>query len=186
MLLERAFAPFNDSEWSFELKWDGWRAIADVTPTRTTIWTRHGNNVTHRFPELQALSHELGDRVLLDGEICALDERGMPQFDRIVRDPVTFVAFDVLGYRRRTLMTKPLFERQRALERLVPQDSAHLIRSKAIHAEGVALFKQVDKLGLEGIVAKRLASAYRPGIRSFDWLKIRTEIGNATIRERLH
>jgi bifunctional non-homologous end joining protein LigD len=186
MLLERAFTPFDDPEWSFELKWDGWRAIADVTPKHTTIWTRHGNDVTHRFPELQALSLELGDRVILDGEICAFDERGMPQFDRVIRGPVTFVAFDVLHHRRRRLISKPLFERQRSLEQLVPQDSAHIIRSKAIHGEGVALFKQVDKLALEGIVAKRLASTYQPGIRSCDWLKIRTEIGNATIRKRLH
>jgi bifunctional non-homologous end joining protein LigD len=95
MLLERVFAPFDDQEWSFELKWDGWRAIADVTPKRTTIWRRRGNNVTHRFPELQALSQTLGERVILDGEICALDEQGKPQFDQFIRGPVTFVAFDV-------------------------------------------------------------------------------------------
>jgi bifunctional non-homologous end joining protein LigD len=152
-------------EWSFELKWDGSRAIADITPKRTTIWTRHGNNVTHRFPELQDLSRTFGERFILDGEICALDEQGKPQFDRIICGPVTFVAFDVLRRRTQSLLSKPLSTRQRMLAKLLRQHSAHIIRSKPIHGEGWRCLR---------------------GIRSYDWLKIRTESGNAMIRERLH
>jgi bifunctional non-homologous end joining protein LigD len=188
MLAETGDRPFSAPEWLFELKLDGYRTLA-ARDQGARLLSRNGNDLTSCFPEVvQALRGLPFERLLLDGELVALDDSGRPSFQRLqqraqlrraldirhasVDCPVTFFAFDILGFADFDLRSLPLIERKRILRRTVP--AAGQIRVlDYFEAEGEMLYDQVRKLGLEGIVGKRLDSPYKPG-RSPAWIKIRT------------
>lgn len=187
MLATLTAEPFDDPEWVFEPKWDGIRAIA-LCGEETRLISRNDRDITVAYPEL----HRLHDQVvaldaMLDGEIVALEE-GVPSFQRLqqrmhLRDqarieemarrvPVTFIAFDMLHIDGKDLTGKPLGERRRILEdTIVPSERIQV--SPVTEGDGTALFQAAAKMGLEGIMAKRLSSPYRPGARSRDWLKVK-------------
>jgi bifunctional non-homologous end joining protein LigD len=189
MLAESREQPFSDSRWLFELKLDGYRLLAAKDPAGARLISRNGNDLSSSFPEVKrALAALPGGRLLIDGEVVALDETGRPSFQRLqlraklsraidirratVENPVTFFAFDLLGVEDFDLRPLPLSARKELLRKLLPQ--AGLIRFlDHFEGDGEVLYEQVRKLGLEGIVAKRSDSPYRPG-RSAAWLKIRT------------
>lgn len=167
--------------WAFEVKWDGVRVLAEVEGGLVRLLSRTGRPVTPAYPELAGLAH-LPD-VLLDGEVVAL-EGGVPSFaaiaDRMhVRDPrraaelarvrpVTFMVFDVLRVAGADVVERPYDERRRLLEALdLPE---HVLLSP-VHDDGDDLWDVTRAHGLEGVVAKRRASPYRPGARSGDWVK---------------
>src|SRR3954468_1961798 len=188
MLAEAQEKPFNAPGWLFELKLDGYRALASRDQT-SRLLSRNGNDLSDCFPEIvQALKALPFERVLLDGELVALDERGRPSFQRlqqraqlrraldirhaVVDCPVTFYAFDLLAFEGYDLRGLPLSTRKRLLQRVAP--FAGVIRYlDHFEDDGIVLYQQVQKLGLEGIVAKRADSAYKSG-RSPVWIKIRT------------
>jgi bifunctional non-homologous end joining protein LigD len=174
-------------EWTHEVKWDGIRALVDVTGGRVRIWSRNENDITVAWPELQALG-TLDHDVLLDGEIVALGN-GVPTFgalaDRMhLRDvtkvarlaetnPVTLLAFDVLRLDGEDLSRRPLRERRAVLESLgleAPAIAA-VVQVPATYEDGQTLLEAAEAQRLEGIVSKRWSSAYHPGRRSRDWLK---------------
>jgi len=169
--------------WTHEVKWDGMRVLVDRTERGLRIWSRNENDVTVSFPELHTLA-ALGEDFLLDGEVVALGE-GVPSFgalaDRMhVRDanrarrlaetnPVTLIAFDVLRLDGEDLCPRPLVERRERLESMGLNDVAWQV--PPTYDDGQMLLDAAEQQGLEGIVSKRLASPYRPGMRSRDWLK---------------
>jgi bifunctional non-homologous end joining protein LigD len=171
--------------WAFEFKWDGVRALLDVTDDGVRIRSRAGNEITAAYPELAAQAADLGD-ALLDGEIVAFVE-GRPSFDALqsrmhVRSagdarrlaavvPVTFVAFDVLRRFGLDLTSRPYSERRATLERWAAERPDWVL-SPAFD-DGPATERAAREHQLEGVVAKRLDSPYRPGARSPDWLKLR-------------
>ena len=159
--------PFSDPEWWFELKWDGYRAIAYCGRDRTELRSRRGNDVGYRFPEVAAMRWER--EVVLDGEIVAFDEAGAPSFFLLGQRPANFVVFDLLfhGGDRCGLP----FEARRALLDQVDMPNPAVL-SQPVLADGEALFEAVGDLRMEGIVAKRAGSLYYPGRRSPDWRKI--------------
>ena len=188
MLAEPRDRPFSGAGWLFEIKLDGYRVVAarDGVPR---LLSRNGNDLSATFPEVVRAIRALPlDRVILDGEVVALDENGRPSFQRLqqrgqlrrsldirnaaVHFPVTFFAFDLLAFEDFDLRPLPLSVRKTLLKRLLP--SAGLIRYlDHFEQDGEVLYQQIQKLGLEGIVAKRAESPYRAG-RSAAWLKIRT------------
>jgi bifunctional non-homologous end joining protein LigD len=188
MLAESRDRPFTGAGWLFELKVDGYRALA-ARDGAARLFSRNGNDLTPCFPEVvQALKALPFDRMVLDGELVALDHAGRPSFQRLqqraqlrrsldirhaaVENPVTFYAFDLLGFEDFDLRPLPLAERKALLRKVVP--ATGVIRFlDHIEEEGELLYDQVQKLGLEGIVAKRADAPYKPG-RSAIWLKIRT------------
>lgn len=173
-----AAAAFNSSEFVFELKWDGVRAIASRDGDAIRIVDRSGGDLLPAVPELAHLP--IPDGAVLDGEIVVCDARGRPSYDLLAGrlgpkasrrgSGPTFVAFDLLYDDRRSLLTRPLTERRKRLEALglrgrgigVPAD---------LDTDGEPFLEVVAEYGLEGIVAKRKASAYLPGVRTGDWLK---------------
>jgi bifunctional non-homologous end joining protein LigD len=180
--------PFDDQAWIFEPKWDGVRAIA-TCGDETMLVSRNLKDITHSYPELGRLHEQLvAIDAIVDGEIVAMSE-GRPSFERLQsrinlqnpRDieratkeiPVTYIAFDLLYLDGRSVIREPLEERKRLLDELVVE-TARIGVSTCIEGEGIALFEAARVQQLEGIVAKKLGSPYRPGKRGRDWLKVKT------------
>jgi bifunctional non-homologous end joining protein LigD len=166
-------------DWVFEVKWDGYRAIADVHGGEATLTSRRGNDLTARF-ESVAKAIERAVKTpdcVLDGEVCALDEEGRATFSAMQQGKkgtrYIFVAFDVLEVEGRPLIDLPLAERQERLATLLDRRNRTIQLSEAFD-NGAALYRAAQEQGFEGIVAKRRDSRYTPGRRSREWLKIKT------------
>lgn len=188
MKAEPAPRAFSDPAWLFELKYDGYRMLAGRAGARAFLITRGGNPAVATFPEIdRALRALTVDPLLLDGEVVCLDEHGLPSFRRLqkralltrpldtaraaIELPATYHAFDVLAASGHDLRGLPLAERKELLRKLMPR-SGPLRFVDHLDGAGEALWAEVERRGLEGLVAKRRDSIYRAG-RSRDWLKIR-------------
>ena len=176
----------TEEDWGYEFKWDGVRALAYVDGDDLRVVTRNKVDVTHAYPELDAIRTLLaGHRAVLDGEIVALGRTGVPSFAAlqqrmrspaptaaVVRaKPVRFYVFDLLYLDGADLTPLPYVERREALQRLEitgdPVDTPPYWTGDA----GPALLDAAAELGLEGVIAKQLASPYQPGRRSPAWIK---------------
>ncbi len=180
--------PFDDPSWVFEVKWDGFRAIADVEEGgAVTLLSRTKHDLLPQFPELEdILRNAFNDApVRVDGEIVALDDDGRSSFQRLqgrlsrnastaarARVPIAFVVFDCLYAGGRSLVRETLETRKAELEKILRADAPGVLLSKHVPEEGKALFAIAKQQQLEGIIAKRLASKYVTG-RSGDWVKLK-------------
>jgi bifunctional non-homologous end joining protein LigD len=189
MLAKPGSLPAQAGDWAFEIKWDGVRALTYWRPGRLRIESRNLNDITARYPELRPLGLQLGAReAVLDGEIVAFDERGAPSFERLQKRmhltsasairrlaseaPVTYVIFDLLYLDGRVTMALPYRERRALLESL--ELAGVSWQTPAVEVGGGAEFLAVTaRHGLEGALAKRLDSPYRPGARDGRWLKLK-------------
>jgi bifunctional non-homologous end joining protein LigD len=183
----RRAPPFGQPGWIYELKFDGYRMIAGVQDSQVRLATRKGVDCTKWFPEIaQGIAKLAGGPHVLDGEVCVLDDLGRSDFNRLQDrarrrcfypecDAVTFCAFDLLARDGRSLIALPVEQRKRQLQELLtPALPSVLYVGHFDAAHGRALFEQaVHPLKLEGLVAKRLGSPYRPGERSPDWVKVK-------------
>lgn len=184
-----AMLPREESEWAFEVKWDGVRAIAYSQPGRIRLLSRNGNDVTAAYPELHTLNGALGSHeAILDGEIVAFDQDGRPSFEalqprmhqrgeavvrRLVGSiPVTYVVFDLLWLDGHSLIGLPYTERQERLAGLGLQGE-HWRTPEMQVGDGTGLLAATRELGMEGVVGKRLDSRYTPGRREGGWIKIK-------------
>jgi bifunctional non-homologous end joining protein LigD len=167
------------SGWVFEVKWDGYRAIAAVAGGEAKLTSRNGNDLTARFSNV---AKELPKAVktpdcVLDGEICALDESGRSSFSAMQQGkagtPIVYYVFDVLEVDGEPLVDLPLVERRKRLERVLDKRN-RTVRLSETFDDGNALYEAAKEQGLEGIIAKRLDSRYVQGKRTRDWLKIKT------------
>ncbi len=190
MLAETGEKAFTDSEWLFELKYDGYRVLAEREGEQARLRYRRGSDATSLYPDvaraLRALP--LGDLVL-DGELVVLDEESRPSFQRLQRRaqqrrtidiqratlelPATLYVFDLLAFEGFDVRPLPLVERKRLVQKLLP--SAGPVRFlDHIPEQGEAFYSEVTRLRLEGLIAKRADAPYRAG-RSPHWLKLRAE-----------
>jgi bifunctional non-homologous end joining protein LigD len=187
MLATTGALPPDDGRWSYEVKWDGVRALVAVDGGRITLTSRNGNDVTAAYPELRGLGLALGStRALLDGEVVAFDANGRPDFSRLQsrmharrptpalqRDtPVTLLLFDVLHLEGRSLLDAPYEQRRAALESL-PLSGERWQVPPAFPGDGEAVMTATKAQGMEGVVAKRKDSRYEPGRRSDCWVKVK-------------
>ncbi|MDQ3879880.1 MAG: DNA ligase D [Chloroflexota bacterium] len=184
MLATAADRPFDDPAFRFEVKWDGFRALARCEGSRVRLVSRSGQDLGHRFA---AVVEELAERNLtawLDGELVAVDDAGRPSFQALQRSllppgparavpGVAYVVFDCAWWDGARISDRPLSERLVTLERGVP-DGGPVQRARGVVADGTAFYEAVVASGMEGVVAKRLSSPYVAG-RSSAWLKIRAE-----------
>jgi bifunctional non-homologous end joining protein LigD len=178
--------PFDDPDWVFEIKWDGYRAIARIDLDGTvTLTSRNGKDFLAKFSELASLAENFTERPLVvDGEIVALDDEGKASFqalqnrmDRFGRtreenQPVNYAAFDLLYGNGRDLRKEPLEKRKAALEAIV-RPGGDVIYSKHVIGKGKALYEFAREHRLEGILGKLRSSTYQER-RSRDWVKIKT------------
>jgi len=188
MLAESVEKPFDGGEWLFEIKWDGYRAIAFIEGGRARLVSRNQTDLTPRYPELKDMAQLIQAKTaILDGEVVALDPEGKASFSLMQQRtgfrpgghraagnadvPVLYYAFDLLYLGGYDLLKVPLEERKRNLKSvLVTGDGVRF--SDHYEERGKALFEMARQKGLEGIVAKRRASCYEER-RSSEWLKIK-------------
>lgn len=172
---------FDKDGWLFEIKWDGYRAIGAKHKDSVQLYSRAGNDfAAHYSPVAEAL-RQLKHDVILDGEIVVTDAQGNPHFEQLQnwrRDPqgiLQYFVFDILWCDGRDVRTMPLIERKKLLKVIVPKKS--LIQfSDDVPTHGMALFTEMQKRGLEGVVAKKADSEYREDDRGSAWLKIKTHL----------
>jgi len=185
MLAKLAHQPFSSEEWFFEIKWDGFRAIAYVNE-ELSLRSRNGKELKYNFPELEELQ-QLTSNVVLDGEIVVMKE-SKPDFQALLergqatslveielqakRSPVVYVVFDILEKDDVSLVDLPLTERKRILKDSV-REGRHVLLSDFVEEKGEAYYNVALEKGLEGIMAKKKDSVYEPGVRSGNWLKIK-------------
>jgi DNA ligase D-like protein (predicted ligase) len=181
--------PFNSAEWVFEPKIDGTRCLAEVSSGRAHLYNRRLFEITHRYPEIVAALAQASGCVL-DGEV-AVFSNGRPSFaklaqrdhlsekmriDYIARDlPANYIVFDILYAKERSVMDLPLRERKQILREELQESEAVTI-ADSFPEKGEDYFQAALKMGIEGVVAKRLDSIYQPGTRSPDWIKIKKSL----------
>ncbi len=178
MLATLASAPFDRSGWLFEVKWDGYRAIAEIEGKHVRLYSRNHNSLAEKYgPVVEAL-RQIGQDAILDGEIVVLDERGVPRFNLLQKYQQTrkgrlvYYVFDLLYFNGHDLRKLPLLRRKELLKQVLPS-SPSLRLSEYIEKDGSAFFAAAEAQGLEGIIAKRADSPYHEGSRSAQWLKIK-------------
>lgn len=166
-------------QWAFEPKLDGWRAIVHVGDGRLSVYSRPGRDLRQSLPQLASLLDAVPAGTVLDGELVVGSGRAAT-FYRLApglhakRDRVTFAAFDVLALASRSVVSAPYEERKRMLADLGLLGPAWCTLPHWTDVELSDLLAACEAHGIEGVVAKRLRSAYRPGRRSDDWRKIKT------------
>lgn len=181
--------PFDSANHMFEIKWDGIRALAFFEGARCRLQGRKLTDRSQRYPEIMRGISRLEGNGILDGEIIVLDDDGRPNFQRVLireqtsnperarllipKHPAIFVAFDLLFWNDQPLVDKPLVERKDLLSRLLDSPPSPIIASTYILEKGLAFYDEAVSERLEGIVAKRLDSPYRIGVRSDAWQKIK-------------
>ena len=167
-------ATLSSLVWAFEGKWDGYRMLVEVDHGRLRLRMRSGRDVTHEYPQLEALAGDLADHhVILDGEVVALDDTGVPSFEQMQNRArstrVEFWAFDILELDGRALLRAKYSDRRKLLEALAA--GGGLIVPEQLPGDGAAALEYARQHRWEGVVAKKRDSTYQPGRRSQSWIK---------------
>lgn len=163
--------------WTYEVKWDGYRALAVKEGSRVQLISRNQKDLTRDYPAVVGAIQRLDSpRFVLDGEIVAIDRDGRPSFQALQHRStsglvVSYYAFDVLRIEQDALMREPLDRRRERLRRLVA--GSHVFLSEPLPGTPRQIEREIRRLGLEGVVAKRRESIYRPGQRTDDWIKVK-------------
>lgn len=178
MLATLVDKPFDAKGWLFEIKWDGFRAIAEIENDRVELYSRNLLSFNKRFsPIVKSLQrHKL--KAVLDGEIVILDSRGKSRFELLQhyqqtgKGNLVYYVFDILFLNGKDLRNQPLLERKKLLKKILPKNS-NIKYSDHVLEHGKKLFEKAKKHALEGIMAKNSQSTYRAGQRSKEWQKIK-------------
>lgn len=177
MLAKLHDTAFNNPNWIFEIKWDGYRAIAEVNKKDTRLYSRNGLSFKEKYPGIFEELNKIKKNVVIDGEIVAFDDKGMPSFQLLQQYeqetvPLIYYVFDCLSINGKSIENMPLVERKRILQTILPK--SELIKyCDHIEEKGIDFFKAVKKQGLEGMIAKKADSKYQEGARGNDWLKVK-------------
>lgn len=194
MLATLVDEPFDEPGWLYEVKWDGYRAIALIKKGEPELSSRNSKSFNDKFyPIYEELKTWKKDAVI-DGEIVSVDEKGMADFSSLQNwrseadGTLIYYVFDILWYDGKDTTQLPLKERKELLKNILPE-SPNIKLSDSFETSGLEFFKLAEEMSLEGIIAKKTDSVYTEGIRSKEWLKIKTEqrqeviIGGFTINE---
>ena len=179
MLATLVDKPFDDEGWLYEVKWDGYRALAYLRNGKADLRSRNNKSFNEKFYPVHAALSGLKINAVFDGEIIVASENGVSSFGDLQNwrseadGELKFYVFDLLWFEGYSLEQLPLAERRRQLEAILPSHPLiHL--SQAFPTSGIEFFEAASKMQLEGIMAKKADSDYKPGIRSKEWLKIKT------------
>ena len=179
MLATLVDEPFDDDAWQYEVKWDGYRALAFINKGNVDLLSRNNKSFNDKFYPIYDLLSEWKINAVLDGEILVLNDKGISQFGALQNwrseadGELVFYVFDLLWYDGKNMMELPLYQRQAILNEILPSDDDRVRLGKVFKASGIDFFAAAEKMGLEGIIAKKINSTYVPDRRSKDWLKIK-------------
>jgi bifunctional non-homologous end joining protein LigD len=168
-------------DWVYEIKFNGWRALALKGGSQARLLSRSEKDLGARFPEImQSIADLDAADAVLDGEIVALDEKGRSSFQLLQardigqsRPPIFYYAFDILHLNGRDMRDRPLIERKSRLEKLLKNPPEVIRYSATLGKDAEVLLQQVRELGLEGVIGKRENSTYEPGVRDGSWIKLK-------------
>jgi bifunctional non-homologous end joining protein LigD len=181
MLASLASKPFDDPGWLYEIKWDGYRAITFLKDGKVDIISRNSKSFQLTYYPINEAFKNWTINAVLDGEIIVINQQGRADFAALQEwrseadGELRYYVFDLLWLEGMDMTTLPLTERREALKELIPVNSELIIYSADFDTTGTTFFKQAQKIGLEGIMAKKKDSIYEPGKRTRNWLKIKTE-----------
>jgi bifunctional non-homologous end joining protein LigD len=187
--------PFDSPDWVFEVKWDGYRTIALMDKGNVQLSSRNGKSFTEKYYPITDSLKSWNFSAVVDGELIVINKQGVSDFNALQNwrseadGELIYYVFDLLWYEGRSIMKLPLSERQSFLKRIFHPDDDRIRLSEVFPEKGNDFFKAAEKLGLEGIMAKKADSTYIPGARSKSWLKIKVHkrqevvIGGYTINE---
>ncbi|MDQ2919131.1 MAG: non-homologous end-joining DNA ligase, partial [Verrucomicrobiota bacterium] len=172
----------NESNWTFEIKFDGYRCLALKANNEVKLFSRKENVLNARFPNVVAALAKLPGDFMIDGEIVALDQQGRPSFQLLQNNSgrsfdVFYYAFDLLNRNGEEFLRASIEERRALLDELMPAPNDPLRRSPLLDAPAGQVLEAVRKMGLEGVIGKRNGSHYEPGERSGAWIKQVTNAG---------
>jgi len=179
MLATLVDKPFDDDSWSFEIKWDGYRALALLNRGQVDLKSRNEKSFNEKFYSVLNELKEWNLNAVVDGEIAVTTQKGISNFGALQNwrseadGLLVFYVFDLLWLEGKDLTKLPLTERRSLLRALIPEKSEVIRFSENFEGQGTEVFQAAMGLGLEGIIAKRNDSFYRPGERSSEWLKIK-------------
>lgn len=169
-------APFNNEEWIFEIKWDGFRMLSYSSNGAVKLRSRNNNSFDKRFPTIKEELQSTNINAVLDGEVVVLNENGCSDFDKLLageKECITYYVFDILWYEGYFLMNLPVVKRKELLK-LILSKTEKVRFCEHIEEQGNDLFELAKNHQIEGIVAKQKDSLYVPGLRTSQWLKIKS------------
>jgi bifunctional non-homologous end joining protein LigD len=179
MLATLVNEPFETPGWSYEIKWDGYRALAYINKGVTELLSRNSKSFTEKYYPIASVMDSWSINVVLDGEILVIGADGKADFSALQNwrseadGNLVYYAFDLLWYEGKDITGLPLGERQAILKEILPTNDDHVRLSQVFETDGLDFFKAAQKMGLEGIMAKKTDSTYAIGARSKEWLKIK-------------
>jgi bifunctional non-homologous end joining protein LigD len=178
MLATLVDKPFDNAEWQYEIKWDGYRVVAFCKKSKVELKSRNDKSFNEKFYPVYKAVQDWNINAVVDGEVVVLDENGKSNFGALQNwrseadGEIYYYVFDVLWLNGKDLMQIPLSERRNILKQMIPENN--IIRlSENFEVSGIEFFKTAKKMGLEGIIAKKSDSTYSSGNRSKEWLKVK-------------
>ncbi|KAA8476113.1 bifunctional non-homologous end joining protein LigD [Arcticibacter tournemirensis] len=179
MLATLVDEPFDDPDWVYEVKWDGYRALAFIKGGEVELMSRNKKSFNEKFYPLYHILKQWNINAVFDGEIMVLNDKGVSNFSSLQNwrseadGDLVFYVFDILWYDGKNLMELPLSQRQAILKEVLPLADDRIRLSEVFRANGTEFFHAAQRMGLEGIIAKKADSLYIPDFRSREWLKIK-------------
>jgi bifunctional non-homologous end joining protein LigD len=178
MLAKETDAAFDNNDWLFEIKWDGYRAVAELKNSNVKLYSRNGLSFEQHYPVVFAALKKIKLNAVLDGEIVVLNEKGLPDFQKLQHYdenntfPICYYIFDLLAVNGKDITALTLIERKKMLKTIIKKNTV-IKYSDHLVGKGISFFNATSKQGLEGIMAKNAGSQYDKGSRTSDWLKIK-------------
>ena len=177
---------FNKPGWIYELKWDGYRMIANINEGKASIHSRNGINYNTKFPELVDDLEQIEHDVILDGEVVVLNDQGIPMFQELqnysssTKASLRFYVFDMLFLNGHSMLNLPLIERKSLIPEVL-EETNFSVYCDHVESMGTAFYEKAVEAGMEGVIAKKADSTYTPGYRSENWLKIKAQQSQETL-----
>lgn len=195
MLATLVDKPFDNPEWFFEVKWDGYRTLVFIDNGKVQLMSRNNKSFTKKYYPITQAFEQWKINAVMDGEILVMNNKGISNFGALQNwrsesdGELMMYVFDILWYEGKNVMNLPLKDRQAILKEVLPVDDDRIRLSQVFQESGKEFFEAAEKLGLEGIIAKNGKSHYIPDNRSNEWLKIKVQkrqevvIGGFTLNE---
>ncbi|RXJ44312.1 DNA ligase D [Gelidibacter gilvus] len=182
MLATLVNEPFDDPDWSYEVKWDGFRTLGYVNKGKVRLSSRNNKSFTEKYYPIASAMEQWKLDAVLDGEIVVIGKDGKANFSALQNwrseadGNLVYYVFDLLWFNGKNTMDLPLSERQAILKDILPTEDDHVRNSEAFITNGIEFFETAKEMQLEGIMAKRMSGKYFEGSRSKEWLKVKVNL----------